>query len=144
MTDDTPTPRDDVLRVLAGAEGATGLADIAAELRMTTKEDRAELASVLHRLKTEGAVTAERAHEKGRRFRYRIAEGAENQLPPSRPQKAARRGVSSSRPQAPREPLHAACEAMETALAAMVKDPAVMAAVRAYGALREAIARCKQ
>lgn len=54
-TDDTPTLRDEVLGVLAGAEGPIGLAAIAAELRLPS-EDRTDLARVLHRLKTEGAV----------------------------------------------------------------------------------------
>ena len=116
MANDTPTLRADVLRVLAGADGRRlGLADIAAELRITTKEDRADLARVLYRLRASGTVTAEPAGEKGRRFRYRIAEGG----------------------------LHAACKALERSLEAMVKDASVMAAVRAYGALREAIARYK-
>ncbi|MGH8578459.1 MAG: hypothetical protein ACREXJ_16450, partial [Gammaproteobacteria bacterium] len=79
-----------------------------------------------------------------RKFRYRLAEGAADA--PQRARKAARRrrGVTRKRPRvAPREPFRAACEALEQALAAMVKDPGVMAAVRAYGAFREAIARGK-
>lgn len=115
MANDMPTLRVDVLRVLAGADAPLDLAAIAAELRITTKEDRADLARVLHRLRAIGAVTAEPAGEKGRGFRYRIAEGG----------------------------LNAACEALERALERMVKDASVMAAVRAYGALREALARYK-
>lgn len=114
MANDTPTLRVDVLRVLAGADGLLGLADIAADLRITTKEDRADLARMLYRLRARGAVTAEPAGKKGHGFRYRITEGG----------------------------LHAACEALERAIEAMVKDAGgVMAAVRAYGGLREAIAR---
>lgn len=114
MANDTSTLRADVLRVMADGR-RLGLEDIAAELRITTKEDRADLARVLYRLRARGTVTAEPAGEKGRRFRYRIAEGE----------------------------LHAACKALERSLEAMVKDASVMAAVRAYGALRDAIARYK-
>lgn len=139
-----PSLRDEVLRVLTAATGPLTLADIAAELGLS-REDRAELAGLLHRLKASGAIAGEPTGEKGRRkFRYRLAEGAADA--PQRARKAARRrhGVTRKRPRvAPREPFRAACEALEQALAAMVKDPGVMAAVRAYGAFREAIARGK-
>jgi hypothetical protein len=143
MTDATPTLRDDVLQVLAGAEQPIGLGAIvsALDLQTPSKEDRLELAKVLHKLKAEGAIVGTPDPENAHRLRYRVAENPP-EVVKRRPQvRHAAKTAAAPRTSMSTEPLQEACSELEHAIAALVKDPSILAAVLAYGALREAVAR---
>jgi hypothetical protein len=136
--DDTTLPlRDEILRVLDGSE-PLGIKALQDALPLGgTQAEMVGLAATLHSMSREGANAAERTRGvKGRPFRYRLLGAGEIPPAPPPPRKAARPPrkpqVSAPRP----ERLEAACAALEQALVALVQDPATLAVVRAYVALK--------
>jgi hypothetical protein len=135
MTDDDTPLRDDVLRVLTDAPEPLGIRAIAAELNLSTKSEMIRLAATLHVLTKEGALVTEGGGAPGRKFAYRLRrEGEPMGAVPMLKAKASRKAKTTTTK--PHQPLEAACVALEQALVALVQDPATLAVVQAYIALK--------